>query len=299
MRVLDTIADFDCGGVGDGDDFCSKLDDEDYERSSCKIGVALEAPIGANGPLIFELGDIRTLLFTCAIVQSGMRLSDPSGLIFDYTQMMMGFLLFNEAPAKIEMIGLGGGSLAKYCYKHLPESHFTTIEIDPEVIALRAKFEIPDDDDRFRILCADGADHVGSDPSRPDVILVDGFDGDGQPPQLCSTRFYEDCHSRLNPGGLLVVNLCEDREADYHGPIALVRRSFGENVLVVPTECRGNRAVFARKAAKFPASPDMLESTARRLAQFHSVPFEVVAERIAKTMRSSRPSEETRRRGRI
>jgi spermidine synthase len=289
VRVLDAIADFDCGGGETEDERYATFDDEGYEPPPCEINIALAAPIGSKGPLIFDLGDMRTLLFNWTIVQSGMRISDPSRLIFDYTQMMMGFLLFNEAPAEIEMIGLGGGSLAKYCYHRLPESRITVLEIDPDVIGLRASFEIPDDDDRFRILCADGADHVSSDPSRPDVILVDGFDGEGQPPQLCSARFYDDCYNRLKPGGLLVVNLCEDQEARYHWPIALIRRTFGKNVLAVPTECRTNRAVFARKAAQFPASPDRLRKTARRLAQFHSVPFEALAKRISKAIGSSQP----------
>lgn len=286
VRVLDVIADFDCSRLEGEDDRYGTFADQGYEQLTSEIDVGLVAPVGSNGPLIFELEDIRTLLFNWTIVQSGMRISDPSRLILDYTQMMMGFLLFNKQPAEIEMIGLGGGSLAKYCYSRLPDSRITAIEINPEVIRLRAGFAIPDDDDRFRILCADGADHVGSDPSRPDVILVDGFDGDGQPPQLCSARFYGDCYSRLKPGGLLVVNLCEDREAHYHGPVALIRRIFGENVLAVPTECRANRAVFARKAAGFPASLDMLRTTARELAQLHSVPFEALAERIFQTMGS-------------
>jgi spermidine synthase len=287
VRVLDLIADFDCSGLDDEDERYSTLDDDEYAQPPPAINVALAASVGANGPLVFELGDMRTLLFNFTIVQSGMRISDPSRLIFDYTQMMMGFLLFDEAPAEIEMIGLGGGSLAKYCYHRLPESRITAIEIDPDVIELRSSFEIPDDDHRFLIICADGADHVHIDRSRPDVILVDGFDGDGQPPQLCSPRFYDDCYNRLKPGGLLVVNLCRDREADYHGPIGRIRRSFGKNVLAVPTECRANRAVFARKAAQFPASPDMLRTIARRLAQLHSVPFEALAARICQAMESS------------
>jgi spermidine synthase len=289
VRVLDAIADFDCSGCEEEDDRYATFDDEEYGAPHPEIDVALAEPFRANGPLVFELGNMRTLLFNWTIVQSGMRISDPTKLMFDYTQMMMGFLLFNEAPTEIEMIGLGGGSLAKYCYHRLPKSRITAIEIDPEVIGLRARFEIPDDDERFRILCADGADHVRIDPSRPDVILVDGFDGDGQPPKLCSARFYDDCYSRLKPGGLLVVNLCEDWKAQYRGPIARIRQSFEDNVLVVPTECRANRAVFARKAAQFPASPDRLRTTACRLAQSHSVPFEALAKRIFRAIGSSQP----------
>jgi spermidine synthase len=284
VRVLETIADFECGALEDEGDRYSTIDEVEYLQPSSDVKAAFATPVGANGPQIFELGDMRTLLFNWTMVQSGMRISDPTELIFDYTQMMMGFLLFNEAPAEIEIIGLGGGSLVKYCYHKLPRSRITAVEIDPDVIALRTRFGIPDDDDRLRIRCADGADHVCIDRSRPDVILVDGFDKHGQPPQLCSTHFYNDCYSRLKLGGLLVVNLCEEHKVYYKGPIARIRRNFDGNVFAVPTECRASRTVFARKTAGFPSSPDMLRIAGRRLAQSHSVPFEALAERISRAM---------------
>jgi spermidine synthase len=81
------------------------------------------------------------------------------------------------------MIGLGGGSLAKYCYRHLPDTTITAVEINPQVIALRDQFHVPRDDERFRVICADGAKYV-TDPfpdHRPDVLLIDGYDADGLP----------------------------------------------------------------------------------------------------------------------
>ena len=56
---------------------------------------------------------------------------------------MMGFLLFIPSPARILMVGLGGGSLAKFCFRHLPDAAIDVVEINPHVIALR-------DDSGFR-----------------------------------------------------------------------------------------------------------------------------------------------------
>src|SRR3546814_6338557 len=61
------------------------------------------------------------------------------------------------------------------------------------------------------------SDVCSSDLRSCDVLLVDGFDRDGQPAQLCSSQFYRDCRSRLNPGGVLVVNLCDHHWK--HAPI--------------------------------------------------------------------------------
>ncbi|MFP3747784.1 spermidine synthase, partial [Achromobacter sp. SIMBA_011] len=87
-------------------------------------------------------------------------LKDPVRLELGYTRVMMGFLLLQPAPARISMLGLGGGSLAKYCYRHLPDSAMEAVEINPQVIALRDVFRIPHDDARFAVVCADGADYV-------------------------------------------------------------------------------------------------------------------------------------------
>lgn len=166
-----------------------------------------------EAPFVVDHEGIRTLHFTHGEVQSSMRLDEPGELLVDYTRTMMGFLLLNPAPRHITMIGLGGGSLAKFCHRHLPRSRITAVENNPGVIALRGQFAVPPDGERFRVLADDGALHVaGAAPGSIDVLLVDGFDRDGQPPQLCSREFYDACFRALAPdGGLLVVNLhCDD-----------------------------------------------------------------------------------------
>jgi spermidine synthase len=145
------------------------------------------------------------------------------------------------------MIGLGGGSMPKWCYRQLPAADITVIEINPKVIALRDQFHIPPDDNRFRVICGDGADYVARTSELTEVLLVDGFDIHGQPPQLCSQEFYDDCHRALTPDGLLVVNLCglENRRS-----IERIRRSFDDRVLVAIPEDGENTVVFAIKGER-------------------------------------------------
>jgi spermidine synthase len=125
------------------------------------------------------------------------------------------------------MVGLGGGSLAKYCYHKLPDTRISVAEINPNVIALREHFRIPNDDDRLRISCEDGATFVRRQAGVFDVLLVDGFDNAGQPPQLCSQQFYNHCYRSLTPTGVLVVNLLGNEH-----PISRIRRSFSGQVVV-------------------------------------------------------------------
>src|SRR3546814_12069879 len=97
---------------------------------------------------------------------------DPDRLMLDYTRQIVVFLLFNPSPQTIEMIGLGGGSLAKYCYKYLPDVSITAVEIDPEVIAVGDQFFMPPEDDRFEIVCDDGAAFVKRDAGTCVVLLI-------------------------------------------------------------------------------------------------------------------------------
>jgi spermidine synthase len=120
---------------------------------------------------------------------------------------MMGVLLFQPQPQRILMVGLGGGSLAKFCYKHLPDAHITVVEINPHVIALRQHFCIPDDDARFHVVQMDAADFMSQTEQTFEVVFVDGFDQHGMPEQLCSTQFYADCRRVLHSGGMAVANL--------------------------------------------------------------------------------------------
>jgi len=58
---------------------------------------------------------------------------------------MMAFLLLNGPSWRVLMIGLGGGSFAKFVYHRLPEAVTEVLEINPQVVAVaRRLFELPD-----------------------------------------------------------------------------------------------------------------------------------------------------------
>ena len=92
------------------------------EPPSANRGALLEAILRRRyrKPFIGESAQERTLYFSLDNIQSRMRLDDPWALDLSYTRKVMSFLLFRAAPRRILMVGLGGGSLAKYCYRYLP-----------------------------------------------------------------------------------------------------------------------------------------------------------------------------------
>jgi spermidine synthase len=198
-------------------------------------------------PFVLQDGATRSLHFTIGEVQSSMRVGRPDELQVDYTRLMMGFLLVQPDPRHITMIGLGGGSLAKFCHRHLGSARIVVLENNPGVVALRSEFAVPDDDARLSVCIEDGALFIRRLQGGTDVLLVDGFDQRGQPPGLGSQAFYDDCHRALKPGGVLVVNLHVD-DAGYEVFMQRIVTSFRGNVMcVVAREDRSNCIVFAAR----------------------------------------------------
>jgi spermidine synthase len=197
-------------------------------------------------PYVYEDGESKSLYFTFSAIQSRMLRDDPSALELDYTCTMMGFLLFKPAPSAIAMVGLGGGSIAKFCRHYLPDTRMEVVEINPLVIAQRDNFCIPADGPGFQVIAGDGAEFVRGNPGRFDALLLDGYDSDGLPPSLASQRFYGDCHRLLQPEGILVVNL-QYANPQYEACIKRIRRCFDNAVLVVVDDERANSVVFACK----------------------------------------------------
>lgn len=234
-------------------------------------------------PAVITKHCTQSLMFDAFSVQSEMNIDDPDQLILGYTQTMMGALLLQPAPRHIGMIGLGGGSLVKFCHRHLPEAAISVAEIDPDVIALRDRFQIPGDSARLAVHCVDGAQFVGLADGLFDLLMVDGFDRGGQPAALCSQAFYADCHRALAPGGVMVVNLLGDNVEETQAYIERMRASFGAGVLAVDALDSQNRIVFACKDGL----PALDDATLRRridsLDVLHPVVLGAIAQRLQLT----------------
>jgi spermidine synthase len=206
---------------------------------------------------------MRTLHLDDRFIQSAMRISKPDELLLSYTRAMMGFLLFKPQPRHILMIGLGGGSLAKYCHARLPQTRISVLEIDGDVIALRDKFLIPADDERFRIIHADAVDYIAGTSDTADVILHDGFSVDGLAPALGTQSFYRACHRALDADGVLVSNLWSDAD-ELLTWMKHLYAVFGARLWWCGAGGNVNRIVFSVKGT----APVMQDTLQKRAAQF-------------------------------
>ena len=226
---------------------------------------------GTQGePYVVESKKFKALYFDSDSTQSLMDMQAPIRLVVSYTETMMGFLLFHDNPKSIAMIGLGGGSLAKYCHHHLLGTSILVLENSAKVIALKDKFHVPENGAYFKVLEADGAAYLLGTEEKFDVLLVDGYTKLGQAAQLCSEDFYASCLACLNPDGILVIN--------FSGAAGLnqvyqerIDRVFNHPSVLVAEDDRMNQILFVSNGSSLNAPAEDLLRRSSALSQDHDI----------------------------
>jgi spermidine synthase len=159
---------------------------------------------------ISEHDGVRNLHLGTPWVQGSMRISRPYDIELEYVQQMMMWLLFNHRPRHILQLGLGAGSLTKFCYRHFPDAHVSAVELNPDVIrACELMFALPPNDARLNVITMNALEFVKNRANHGsfDVLQVDLYNADARRPALESREFYQACADSLTADGIMTVNL--------------------------------------------------------------------------------------------
>ena len=214
---------------------------------------------------------VRSLHVGGEAIQSAMRVGEPYALALDYTRCMMAFLLFHPEPREALMIGLGGGSLAKFFHKHFRKTSIRVIELDARVLAAaREHFHVPPDGARFRVEIGDGADALY--PECCDTLVIDAFEDELHVPKLASAEFYDGAFLALREPGAMVVNFMND-DPKFDLTLQRLERAFGGAVIVLPALYDPNILVFALKGVASTVEWTELRSRAEHLESKLDLPF--------------------------
>ena len=204
-----------------------------------------------------ELGEIevvddglyRSLHFGTEPKQSSMLLADPVSLSLIYTRAMTTALLLCPAPQRFLLIGLGGGSLARFLLHHYPACHIDAVEFRPRVRDLaHSHFMLPNEP-RLAIHIDDAGHFLRTaDEERftdYDAIFVDAFIGTGIARSVIGLSIYDACRSRLAPEGILSMNLWSGDFVRARDIIQDLGKSFGGNVMQLPVLGKENIIALA------------------------------------------------------
>lgn len=213
-----------------------------------------------------DFGAIRYLhLGGTEWVQGSMDLDDPFKIQLEYVQRMMAWLLFVEPQAVAKrhamQLGLGAGSLTKFCRRKL-RMKTTAIELNPQVIAAcRLWFKMPADDERLSLILGDAAEVAAHGHWRGaiDALQVDLYDHDAAAPVLDSADFYSDCRRLLSDDGCMTVNLF-GRSSSYQQSLQQIVAAFGADAVWAfkPTR-EGNTIVVALREPQHPTRAALAE----------------------------------------
>lgn len=232
---------------------------------------------GAGDDIVIDISEdagIRKLHFGGDDTQSAMRISHPTELILAYSRCVFASLLFVEPPRSLLLIGLGGGSITKWAYEHLPETKQTVVELHPQVITVaRSMFFLPPDDERLQVLAADGAAYLpGITEQSLDSIVMDAYSATGIAPPLATADFFTACRDRLTSNGVLAVNLWgADRRFSHY--CELLSTVFGGQLLCLPARQKGNVIAFGFKQAQNNPKWDVLVNRAADLEARYGLEF--------------------------
>lgn len=216
---------------------------------------------------VSEANGVRYLHLGSDLVQGAMRIARPWSLELEYTrEMMMPLMLRAERwPASVLQIGLGSASITRFLHRNRPKARITIVETLPEVVdAARRYFKLPDESRRLRVEMGDGSDYVAAKDTSFDLIVVDGFDGEGRAGLLDTTPFFLNCRARLADGGMVSINLIE-RNRGVKASIERIRKAFDGHALVLPRFQGGNTIVIAAREAPMPQRPGELRAAAAKL----------------------------------
>jgi spermidine synthase len=217
------------------------------------------------GATISEQDGVRTLhLGETPWIQGAMLVRAPQVIVLEYVQRMMAWMLWRSsaevARGHAVQLGLGAGTITRFCHTVLRMDHVTAVELNPAVIAAcRQGFRLPPDDARLSVLQADAGAWVAGPARRAtaDLLCVDLYDHEAAAPVLDSDAFYRHCRDLLRPAGLMSVNLF-GRASSFADSVARIAAAFGRDQVwsLRPTR-EGNTVVIAARGVAVPGREEL------------------------------------------
>ena len=142
---------------------------------------------------VVDAHGVRSLHFGTAPRQSSQSLHHPNRPELPYVRAMLSALLFIGEPQTVLLIGLGGGSLAKFVLAQFPQCQVDAIERQPAVVEIAHNYFGLPRDTRLSILVGEATERVQNlavqRPGYYDLILIDAYDHVGLDPSINALDF--------------------------------------------------------------------------------------------------------------
>lgn len=199
----------------------------------------------SEGPIeVVEAFGVRCVHFGTDARQSAMALAEPDRLELSYLRAMLIGLIVVRDPSKILILGLGGGSLARFLLHNFPEVRIDVVELRPAMVEVAQNYFGLYPNDRLHIHISEAGEFLSRSLTEgvaaPELILVDLFDEQGLAPVVLQHDFFAALAAFLGHGGIVCINLWSGHAQSLQTATKLLKLYFPGRTYSLPVIGRGN-----------------------------------------------------------
>ena len=115
--------------------------------------------------------------------------------------------LLDRPLRSVAILGNAGGTIARALGVYYPEARVDGVELDPAVSRVGRRWFGLDDNPRLTVHDADARPFLRRTDERYDLIVVDAYHQPYVPFYLATREFFRLARERLEPGGILALNV--------------------------------------------------------------------------------------------
>ncbi|MSP97312.1 MAG: methyltransferase domain-containing protein [Betaproteobacteria bacterium] len=191
--------------------------------------------------------------------QSVVKLGDPDHLELPYARVIPIAIALVDKPARVLVVGLGGGTIPSFLRKRMPQMMIDAVDIDPEVVAVaKSHFDFREDD-KMRAYVDDGRRFIEQREGLYDIIFLDAFGADNIPYSLATREFMVSVKRALTPRGVVVGNVWGKGANPLYDSMIRTYRAVYEEIAIIDVREALNKIVIA--------CPTKQELTSEKLAE--------------------------------
>jgi spermidine synthase len=236
-----------------------------YEKQSPYNTIVVTEDDRGLRTLSFEKGGVR---------QSVVKVGDADHLELAYARVMPVGLAFVEAPRRILVVGLGGGTIPGFLHKHYPRTRIDVVDIDPDVVDVAKRFFGFQEGETLHAYVDDGRRFIEQCRDPYDIIFLDAFGAESIPYHLATREFLEAVRKALTPKGVVVANVWSSNSNRLYESMVRTYQDVFDELYIVEVRNAGNRILVALPRRE-EITLENLVQRAQRISKDKRFPFDL------------------------
>jgi spermidine synthase len=267
-RVLSTASPAEMKPLWDRDEALARQEANGVTDSYRKV--IFEKDTAYHHVAVLQEGSQRELIFGKPgfhTAQSQINLKDLRWPSYEYTRLSFAPMLYNPAPKRALVIGIGGAVVPRILERYAPGIHVDAVDVDPTVVDVARDYFYWHPSKNVTVYVQDGRSFVNwvlvTGQPRYDIVYIDAYCDEYIPFHLTTKEFISTVKRVLNPGGVVAANIFVDN--DFYGCEA---RTFDEvfgNASSFVGHASGNQILISQLGRTGRMTPEEAGSAIRRI----------------------------------